>query len=1186
MKSRRMVGAGTCPCARDLNAGARVKRTAALVLACGTFIGISAAAVAAAPSARPDRSPVAATQPFDLAKAQEAMDAGRLVEAREIILDAAKNNQLAVAPEEVRTRAMEMLKALEVSISSANPIEISLQQAELALDQGNLSIVDMYLQQLENLGPDVFVPMDLDSRIAEVAAKLDQRREELRPLVRGALDQVVADLNAHRFAEAKSTLHSIVNSGIRLAPADTALIERYLDRIATVEEASGSPFPLLDTNANLAVFQPGTVRRTDDSGTVAASDQPVTVSDPQPMGDQPPPANQSEPDQFVAPPPPAPPPQTPPPTNTNDVVSQAMRVQGQQMLAQADLAFEQQRYSEALRLYNEVAASYGQYLDAADMQRAQQRRDESRVRLAQVAGQPIGQGAITSQTLLRQQAQAEFDNALANAQAALQAGDTTAAAEQVAQARFVIRRAQTAFNEQEIAAHNAQADAIASQIEEASARISRAEAAQREDQLRKALQESERVQRAQTQQKIAEKIQRIRSLQAEQKYHEALDVVDELLFLDERNPTGLLLRDALRALVLYEDYNQAVDEKNFSVAKESLDNERAITPPIGLVDYPKDWPAKTFNRGSLSSYADDPADRRTLATIQNAEFPVDFRDNRLADVFDFVGKLTNVDMDVDWDSLREAGIDPDDPVTLKISKAPADVILDRVLDKVGDQYVGGADWAVENGILVVASEATLRKRRTLVIYNILDLLLDVPNYTEAPQIDLQSVLQQSQGGGGGGGQSPFRDDEDDEEVDRPTREEKVNNLIDIIVANVDTEGWDARGGTTGSIQELNGSLIITNTPKNHRAIEGLLSKLREQRSMQINVETKFLLVNQDWFEQIGFDLDIVFNANNNQVRAAQAIAPQTRPSNFFDFTEGGGYLGGPFVPDSADVNQSNTVGDVANEGSVPLFGQRPRGFSPVAGQQNSLGLASALVPTEGIAATVLNNAPALGIAGEFLDDVQVDFLIQATQADRRTVTLTAPRLTFTNGQTSNIFVVTQRAFVSQLTPVVGTSAVGFDPQVSVASEGVVMLVEGIISADRRYVQMNVDSSIGRIDGFAEQAVSAIAGGQLVSSADTQSFIQLPTITVTRVRTTVTVPDEGTILLGGQRLINELEVETGVPVLSKLPIINRFFTNRIESKEEQTLLILIKPTVLIQSEQEEKAYPGVNDALRSGIPGLQ
>lgn len=56
----------------------------------------------------------------------------------------------------------------------------------------------------------------------------------------------------------------------------------------------------------------------------------------------------------------------------------------------------------------------------------------------------------------------------------------------------------------------------------------------------------------------------------------------------------------------------------------------------------------------------------------------------------------------------------------------------------------------------------------------------------------------------------------------------------------------------------------------------------------------------------------------------------------------------------------------------------------------------------------------------------------------------------------------------------------------------------------------------------------------------------------------------------------------MPVLSKIPVLNRFFSNRTESKSEQTLLILYKPTILIQSEQENKAHPGLIDSLDAGL----
>ncbi|MEO1584922.1 MAG: hypothetical protein AAFR96_10185, partial [Planctomycetota bacterium] len=261
----------------------------------------------------------------------------------------------------------------------------------------------------------------------------------------------------------------------------------------------------------------------------------------------------------------------------------------------------------------------------------------------------------------------------------------------------------------------------------------------------------------------------------------------------------------------------------------------------------------------------------------------------------------------------------------------------------------------------------------------------------------------------------------------------------------------------------------------------------------------------------------------------------------------------------------------------------PNRFSPIGVGSNSLGLAENLAIGD-FATSILGAAPALGVAGQFLNDIQVDFLVKATQADRRSVQLTAPRLTFTNGQIANIVVATQTAFVSQLAPVVATSAVGFDPTISVVSEGVTLEVEGTVSSDRRYVTLNVQTGVSRIDGFAQQPVTAVVGGDVVDSSDTSSFIQLPTVTVTRIQTTVTVPDQGTVLLGGQRLVTEFEVETGVPVVSKIPVLNRFFTNRVESKEEQTLLVLIKPTILIQSEEEERNFPGLSDTLRNSFGG--
>ncbi len=55
----------------------------------------------------------------------------------------------------------------------------------------------------------------------------------------------------------------------------------------------------------------------------------------------------------------------------------------------------------------------------------------------------------------------------------------------------------------------------------------------------------------------------------------------------------------------------------------------------------------------------------------------------------------------------------------------------------------------------------------------------------------------------------------------------------------------------------------------------------------------------------------------------------------------------------------------------------------------------------------------------------------------------------------------------------------------------------------------------------------------------------------------------------------------MPILSKIPYVNRFFTNRITSTEEKTLLILLRPEIIIQTENEDILFPGLSDDMNLG-----
>ncbi len=82
-------------------------------------------------------------------------------------------------------------------------------------------------------------------------------------------------------------------------------------------------------------------------------------------------------------------------------------------------------------------------------------------------------------------------------------------------------------------------------------------------------------------------------------------------------------------------------------------------------------------------------------------------------------------------------------------------------------------------------------------------------------------------------------------------------------------------------------------------------------------------------------------------------------------------------------------------------------------------------------------------------------------------------------------------------------------------------------------------------------------------------VQLPQFAFTSVSTTVSVPDGGTILLGGIKRLSEGRNERGVPILSKMPYINRLFKNVGIGRTTQSLMMMVTPRIIIQEEEEGK-----------------
>ena len=124
--------------------------------------------------------------------------------------------------------------------------------------------------------------------------------------------------------------------------------------------------------------------------------------------------------------------------------------------------------------------------------------------------------------------------------------------------------------------------------------------------------------------------------------------------------------------------------------------------------------------------------------------------------------------------------------------------------------------------------------------------------------------------------------------------------------------------------------------------------------------------------------------------------------------------------------------------------------------------------------------------------------------------------------------------------------------------------------------MTVNPQLSTLDGIdtfstGTTAPSGTTSGNNTVAAVGGSFVQLPKTAFTQVSTMVSIPDGGTLLIGGQKLVGTSEIEIGVPVLSKIPGLNRLFTNRSFVRDERTLLVLVRPNIIIHREIETDLF---------------
>jgi general secretion pathway protein D len=573
----------------------------------------------------------------------------------------------------------------------------------------------------------------------------------------------------------------------------------------------------------------------------------------------------------------------------------------------------------------------------------------------------------------------------------------------------------------------------------------------------------------------------------------------------------------------------------------------------------------------------------------------------LSEVMDGLSKLAGINIHLDSRGLGQEGVQPDTPVTLNLGQ---EVSLKSALKLILDPL--HLTYMIKDEVLKITSEQIRDGELETRVYNVADLVIPIPNFVPSSNMGLQGMINDalqnipfSNGsrqagpvamvpsnpappggvmpvnalgqplGGFGANQQPGT-------TSVPVgggpgglggaANADFDSLIDLIVSTVEYDTWMENGSGEGEIQPFptNLSLVVSQTQRVHEQIVDLLEQLRRLQDLQVTIEVRFIRLTDSFFERVGMDFD--FNISDDQPDNGLLLNVSGHPSATVGVSSGSG--GAAPILTNSDSSLPNFTADIPyrqNNVALPAFG----GFAETIGSQ-------------------------FGFA--ILSDIEAYFLLQAAQGDSRSNVLQAPKVTLFNGQTGVVADTALRPFVISVIPVVGDFAAAQQPVIVVLSEGTLLTVQAVVSDDRKYVRMTLSpffSQIGDVDTFTFEGSETTSNSSSSSSSEdgdatdesedeeeevirSGTTVQLPTFQVITVNTTVSVPDGGTVLLGGVKRLSEGRNEFGVPLLSKVPYVDRLFRNVGIGRQTDSLMMMVTPHIIIQEEEEERLGLSANE----------
>lgn len=605
-------------------------------------------------------------------------------------------------------------------------------------------------------------------------------------------------------------------------------------------------------------------------------------------------------------------------------------------------------------------------------------------------------------------------------------------------------------------------------------------------------------------------------------YEETVRLIDQALRLDPINPSAMELRDlADRARHnAAMDYNRERWRTEWNKTFDEL--QQSTVPQTDTVKYdPNRWAIVSQRKPTAYSSGaalESPENAKIHELLASKVLEHNFSSATVEDWASFYAQVTGATFLV---TTEVKDLDAD-TTTLSDFRLPRRSVADALK---AIQATTGVAYKVKDGLVQLVTPENAVGNLVMKPYTVTDLVSGVVG---KPGPDLRLKV-------------PDDDLPLFPEIDEDPMPSVVDDgrLLELITSTIAVDRWD---GSPFSISYLNENIYVRADDETHEKVARLVNELRRHVGIQVDIESRFLSVEDSFLQDVGIDLRGLGN-QASQGLAGRGLEKQGDRQNagFDDF--------GPRQQQNAAV--PGNVGTGTEPGIFFDDGEDGDGMARVENLFNS---------TLGGRNNGLTNAGGLSLQYAFLDDTEVEIVLRAVSKQERSEQIEAPRLLVYNNTRASMHFLRNISYIRDFEVEIAQAAAVANPVIGTVHDGVALDVRPVVDSDLKFITMELRPTVMTLQLPIPTFTTTLGVGQPIS-------IQLPEVTLQRVRTTVTVPDGSTMMLGGMRLVERQNLRSTVPLLGSLPGLSWLFSRNGTSVQNRKMLILIRSKIVLMEEHE-------------------